>query len=158
MYFWENNLTRAQLYAEGLVKREKIEQPYVIGAVLKLGYCFDLMDSFSLQTLKSDYEALKILFELSGDPLPENSPAFSTDADNLYRHLDCAVIEYMHRTRVKADLKPYDSVRGVFWEGSELYPSAGFKEKNHVQLCVRNPNCIKGYFWPLGLNDVFDNV
>lgn len=71
---------------------------------------------------------------------------------------DRAVIEYMHRTRVKADLKPYDSVRGVFWEGSELYPSAGFKEKSHVQLCVRNPNCIKGYFRPLGLNDDFDNV
>jgi hypothetical protein len=25
-------------------------------------------------------------------------------------------------------------------EGEELYPSAGFKEKNHVQICIRNPN------------------
>lgn len=158
MYFWENNLTRAQLYAEDLVKRKKIKEPYVIGSVLKLGYCFDLIDSLSLQTLKNDYEALKIISELSGDPLPQNSPAFSTDPDNLYRHLDCAVIEYMHATRAKAGLKPYDSVRGVFWEGNDLYPLAGFKEKNHIQLCIRNPNCIKGYFRPLDLNEVFDNV
>lgn len=158
MYFWENNLTRAQLYAQSLVRRRKIQQPYVIGAVLKLGYCFDLIDSFSLQTLKHDYEALKVLTELSGDPLPENSPASSTDRDNLYRHLDCAVIEYMHATRVKADLRPYDSVRGAFWEGGELYPTAGFKEKNHIQLCIRNANCIKGYFRPLALNDRFNNV
>jgi hypothetical protein len=40
----------------------------------------------------------------------------------------------------------FDSVGGVFVEGKELYPSAGFREKNHIQLCIRNPNCIKGYF------------
>jgi hypothetical protein len=44
--------------------------------------------------------------------------------------------------------KAFDSVRGVFVEGKELYPSAGFREKNHIQLCIRNPNCIKGYFHP----------
>jgi len=42
----------------------------------------------------------------------------------------------------------YDSVRGVFFEGEDLYPDAGFKEKNHIQICVRNRNCIKGYFLP----------
>ena len=48
-----------------------------------------------------------------------------------------------------AGVKPlpaYDTVRGAFWEGEPLYPSAGFKRKNHVQLCVRRPDCIKGYF------------
>ncbi len=28
-------------------------------------------------------------------------------------------------------------------------PTAGFYTKNHIQLCVRNPDCIKGYFRPL---------
>ena len=41
---------------------------------------------------------------------------------------------------------PFDSVRGVFFEGENLYPNAGFKAKNHIQVCVRNPNCIKGFF------------
>lgn len=43
----------------------------------------------------------------------------------------------------------FDTVREVFVEGDELYPIAGFKEKNHIQICVRNLNCIKGYFNPL---------
>jgi hypothetical protein len=42
----------------------------------------------------------------------------------------------------------FDSVRGVFWEGNEPYPNAGFREKNHIQISVRNPNCIKGFFIP----------
>ncbi|HYE54151.1 MAG TPA: hypothetical protein VD996_04880 [Chitinophagaceae bacterium] len=34
-----------------------------------------------------------------------------------------------------------------------MYPAKpglviGFHEKNHIQLCIRNPNCIKGYFLP----------
>lgn len=43
-------------------------------------------------------------------------------------------------------------MKGVFWEGVELYPDAGFREKNHIQICVRNPNCIKGFFLPRKLD------
>lgn len=28
----------------------------------------------------------------------------------------------------------------------ELYPSAGFREKDHIQIAVINPNCIKAFF------------
>ncbi|SEK41780.1 hypothetical protein SAMN05421740_101809 [Parapedobacter koreensis] len=45
--------------------------------------------------------------------------------------------------------KEFDSVRGVFWEGNPLYPTAGFREKDHIQICIRNIDCIKGYFLPL---------
>ena len=38
----------------------------------------------------------------------------------------------------------------MFTEGAELYRASGFRAKNHIQLCVRNPNCIKGYFHPMG--------
>jgi hypothetical protein len=70
--------------------------------------------------------------------------------DLLLRHLDCAVAETLHQLRERQDLPPYDTVRGVFWEGREIYPSAGFREKNHIQICVRNPSCIKGFFLPAG--------
>ena len=56
-----------------------------------------------------------------------------------------------------ANAHPYDSVKGVFWEGQELYPNAGFREKNHIQICVCNPNCIKGYFLPRGINQDYPN-
>ena len=52
----------------------------------------------------------------------------------------------------------FDSIRGVFFEGDELYPGAGFKEKDHIQICIRNPNCIKGYFLPRELIGNFPKV
>jgi hypothetical protein len=41
---------------------------------------------------------------------------------------------------------PVDTIRGVFTEGQPVYPGAGFDEKTHVQIVVRNPFCIKGVF------------
>jgi len=35
-----------------------------------------------------------------------------------------------------------------FHEGTELYPNTTFKTKNHIQIAVRDKNCIKGYFAP----------
>lgn len=67
----------------------------------------------------------------------------------ILRNLDHAVIEFLHESRKIQKLPPFDTVRAAFWEGNDLYPNAGFKEKNHIQICVRNPNCIKGYFRPL---------
>ncbi len=33
-----------------------------------------------------------------------------------------------------------------FFEGSELYPTSGFREKDHIQISIINPNCIKAFF------------
>ncbi|OQX80647.1 MAG: hypothetical protein B6D64_02915 [Bacteroidetes bacterium 4484_276] len=43
----------------------------------------------------------------------------------------------------------------VVCEKGELYPNAGFKEKNHIQIAIRNPNCIKGYFFPREIDTKF---
>jgi len=51
----------------------------------------------------------------------------------------------------------YDSVRGVFFEGKQLYSGAGFSEKDHIQLCIKNPNCIKGFFLPREIDDSYPN-
>lgn len=70
--------------------------------------------------------------------------------DLLVRKLDCAVVRWLHRTRVADGAVPFDTARAVFPEGGPLYDNAGFRAKNHIQLCVRNPPCVKGYFRPLG--------
>jgi hypothetical protein len=64
----------------------------------------------------------------------------------LLRRLDCAVIETLHQLRSEAKLDSYDTVFGVFDEGDAAYPGAGFKEKTHIQLAVRNTDVIIGYF------------
>ena len=70
------------------------------------------------------------------------------NTDLLIRELDCAVIERIHRFGEEMNTEEYDSVRGAFIEGKRIYPNSGFYEKTHIQICVRNPNCIKGYFAP----------
>lgn len=79
--------------------------------------------------------------------------------DLIFRELDCAVIEYMHQkieeevqkdisTKAFSDLKIFDTVRGIFTEGGPVYEGAGIHAKNHIQVCIRNLNCIKGFFIP----------
>jgi len=148
MYFWENSPHRAERFA----RDRRIPNAVVIGAVLDLGHCLDLTDSESLSYLSTAYQVLKATLEAAGEPLPNNtSPKFCCSHDLLIRELDCAVINFLHAQRrrdMKKKQQAYDSVRGVFWEGEDLYPGAGFKEKNHIQICIRNPNCIKGFFYP----------
>ena len=73
----------------------------------------------------------------------------------LLRNLDCAVIENLHNQRKINKLRPFDSVRGVFIEGDPLYDNAGFHDKNHIQICICNPNCIKGFFLPRLADDKY---
>ena len=147
IYFWENNPERALNYVKELKSagRNNIEEPYVVGAVIDLGYCLNLLESKSLRLLNENYSRLAVLYAEAGLALPSNHTVKGCE-DLLLRHLDCQVIETMHQFREERHEQPFDSVRGVFWEGQELYPGAGFKEKNHIQMCVRNPNCIKGFF------------
>ena len=67
-------------------------------------------------------------------------------------------IEAVHALKRQAGQSSFDSVRGVFFEGEELYPNAGFREKDHIQICIRNPNCIKGFFLPRELDKHFPKV
>ncbi len=153
VYFWEQNPLRALKYARHLKDnpargKANIKDPAVIGAVISLGHCLNLLNSESLLILMQGYDLLSSVHEKSGYPIPENKP-IGEETDLLLRPLDCAVIETIHEFGRETDKRPYDTVRGVFWEGKDLYPNAGFKEKNHIQICVRDLNCIKGYFRPL---------
>lgn len=158
IYFWENNETRALKYAQDLMKRKgsSIKEPAIIGAVLDLGYCMDLTDSLYLSELKEVYAIMSESFEKMGTPLPENSD-IGNSTDKLMRRLDCAIIQTIHQINEATKERKYDSVKGVFWEGAPLYPNAGFTEKNHIQICVRNPNCIKGFFLPRQVNEDYIN-
>lgn len=152
MYFWENSPDRAKMYGEELKRLGRLKKPVVVGAAISLGYCLDLLDSGSLKLLKASYDTLIKTLKAAGEEIPANTPGSKkrspSSDDLLLRTLDCAVINFLHAQRKQGKLRTFDSVRGVFWEGEPLYPTAGFKEKNHVQIAVTNPNCIKGYFWP----------
>lgn len=160
MYFWENSPSRALEFANHLKfnpykSKGSIEVPAVIGAVIHLGNCLDLLDFENLKLLKGGFDIL----EATSEKLPINKKIPKGNlSEMMLRELDCAVIETLHKVRQDENLRSYDSVRGVFWEGDELYPSAGFREKDHIQLCIRNPNCIKGFFYPREENSKFHHI
>lgn len=158
MYFWEQNLERAWEWAKcGVTSPDiHIEKPAVIGAVIDLGFCLNLLDSNHIQILKNQYEILQARMSISDKPMPINKSRKGTN-DLLLRFLDCAVIEDLHNDRTKADVRPYDSVRGVFFEGDPIYETSGFMEQSHIQICVRNPNCIKGFFAPKDIDTKWIN-
>lgn len=145
IYFWEQNLERAWQWANDGCKRGKINNPAVIGAVIDLGKCLNLTDGGSILKLKKQYEYFSLSMKILDIPLPVNKNV-PNNTDVLLRRLDCAVIESLHAVNTDS---PFDSVRGVFFEGDPIYDGSEFREKTHVQLCIRNPNCIKGYFAPI---------
>ena len=156
IYFWENDRGHALRFAQELSIRKKkshdIKEPAVVGAILDLGFCLDLSNIEYLEFLKETYNNLFDLFCASGAPMPENiHPPGSRDL--LLRKLDCMVIEAFHHEQMMANKRPFDSVRSAFIEGEPIYPNAGFYSRSHIQLCIRNPNCIKGYFLPRIAND-----
>jgi len=150
IYFWEQNLERAKVWAT----RRYGKDAAVVGAVIDLGNCLNLTDSTSSKYLKTGYKVLKYRCEISGAELPQNRESKKTK-DILLRDLDCAVILQVQEVYSTDGQPAFDSVRGVFIEGGAPYPGAAFCEKTHIQLCICNPNCIKGYFSPLSSNKAY---
>lgn len=148
VYFWENNPKRALEWARTQTKRpkSKIKDPFAIGAVIDLGNCLDLTESTSLGILRESYDSFDSICEVAGLPLPENEMASSKDDDLLHRYLDCAVINHVHETREAEGLESFDTARGAFSEGEELYPGAGIKAQTHIQIAVTQTLNIKGIF------------
>jgi hypothetical protein len=140
VYFWEANPVRGLEYAAEVAGRKgiKIEQPAVVGAVIDLGFCLDLTTSLGLRETAAAFSELHRLAREAGRQLPEN---YSDGRHNL----DCAVINYVHRAR-QGRHPPFDTIKGIFIETPPLYPGSYFGSKNHIQIAVRNPTCIKGVF------------
>lgn len=147
LYFWENDAIRALEFAT-----EKYSEPFVIGAVLNLGYCLDLSTRNGLERVQLTWESIvKPTYEAG--KIRSNKPGRrGENGELMLRFLDCYVIEALHKFNQYNGFEQFDSVRAPFWEGNEIYPTAGFFDKNHIQLCMRNPECVIGYFLPKELN------
>lgn len=150
IYFWEASPERGLEFArEAKIRKKitkgKIHHPYVVGAVIELGNCLNLLDHAGLMEMRTAHQMLKASAEAEGKQLPLNEFKDKSGA-YLTRALDCAVLEYLHRTRTDAALPAYDTVIGALWEGNDLYDLAGVTDKNHMQICVRNAECVRGYF------------
>jgi hypothetical protein len=143
IYFWQSNPSRALQFAKEKKLRETaVWIPSVVGSVIELGLCLDLTTLAGIENLKVAHSALLQTLQAAGSPVPSNSGG----RDLLLRKLDCAVIRVLHDMREEAGESPIDTVSGIFVEGRPVFDGSGFFEKTHIQVCVCNPQSIKGVF------------
>lgn len=159
-YVWENNLERARQWAVDKRKRGTLTKPAVLGVVFVLDHCLDFTDAASIKIISQYYALMKEDFAELKKELPSNKDLPKDQHhDLILRELDCAVIEYMHqkiaekidsdlKAKEYSELKHFDTTRGIFTEGGPAFTGAGIQSKNHIQICIRNLNCIKGFFIP----------
>ncbi|MGF9562635.1 hypothetical protein [Neorhizobium sp. JUb45] len=157
IYFWENDPKRAREWAEWKVARGRYREAFVLGAVIDLGNCLDLLMRENLDILRVAYETFCETQTMAGLPIPENQDiGIDRNKDKLLRFLDCAVIRHLHavvdmqieRMGTSSPVERFDTVRGLFTEGEPAYPGGGFFRKTHTQIAVVNPRRVIGYFLP----------
>lgn len=159
-YFWEGDADRAAEWAAERVKARRYIKGAVVGAVIDLGNCLDLTIRSHLELLADAYKSLASGLTRAGESLPENKGTTrGGTVETPLRYLDCAVIKHLHEN-IEADAKetrangglpifePFDTVRGLFHEGGQLYPGGGFYTHTHAQIAVRSPDSIRGFFRP----------
>jgi len=145
IYFWEHDPLLAFEYAKDVAEGKQfskgnIKTPFIIGAIIDLRNCLNLPTTNGVRILKKGYQKLSKSLKETGGILLQNK--------GNQRYLDCAVIEYIHLLNMREDYPQYDTVRGAFSEGKEVYKGTTLTMKNHIQICVRSTSCIKGYFLP----------
>jgi hypothetical protein len=129
VYFWEYAPKQAWWWAR---KFKRFDHPAVVGAMIRLGNCFDLLDPENVKVLRTVHGKLVSRFQLKGGDVPTN--------ERQHRNLDCAVFNCLYEEAADADT-PIDTARAVyvptsgkkrFLRGSWIY------EEAHIQICVRN--------------------
>lgn len=141
VYFWEYAPQQAWWWA----RRRYGEEAAVVGALIRLGRCIDLLDPSNADLLSAAHQDLeKALAEL-GQSLKGNA--------NTHKYRDCAVYNYLFAKLAKNRIA-VESTRAVFvpleagkglprlWERSGVFRGA------HIQLSVREPNNILAV-WPV---------
>jgi hypothetical protein len=128
IYFWEHNPQRALVYAVEAAQKQqkfsgKIKTPFIVGAIVDLGKCLNLIEPNSIEIVKEAHARLLNTMNTSGEKMPVNNGA--------NRQLDCAVIKYVHEVSKKLGRPAYDSVRSPFQEGGPIYEGANFTDRSH---------------------------
>jgi hypothetical protein len=92
-------------------KQGKIRTPAVVGAILNLGNCFDLLDTRYTEALQRAWPMFKEARKANREKLPSNRDIkHDTAKDKLLRYRDCAVINWTISEFEKSNVA-FDAVR-----------------------------------------------
>lgn len=143
VYFWEYGPDRALEWANQKKHHGRIGKPSVVGALIHLGKCFDLLDTHHTGFLDDAFTEFQSILSAEQKAIPVNLGG----PDQLRRERDCALINWLME-RFEAQGNAFQSVRGIFAEGPPAFEGSGIRLKSHIQIAIRDPSCILGYFRP----------
>lgn len=150
IYFWEHGPQRALEWARWRARTGRdIRKPAVLGAIVHLGNCFDLLDTAFTQMLGRMFPIYRKAWEDARLPLPKNLPVRGEAfGDLVRRYLDCAVLNWALDACERNEQRHFHTVRGVFAEGAPAFPGSKVMAKSHIQIAVRDSAAGLGYFKP----------
>lgn len=134
VYFWEYAPKQAWWWARDHKGHEK---PAVVGALIRLGNSFDLLDPRNVTVLRAFKDDLVAVLVATGAKVPRNV--------RQNRALDCAVFNYIYALSDESPT-PIESARGVFVPTStarRVWRGSWISEEAHIQVCVREPKNIR---------------
>ena len=137
-YFWDRDSRRAYEFA----MEKKSKRPSVVGALIDPKRCLDLRCREGIELLRNAYNDY-----CKNEGIPQEKNSSYEYGVPLRRNLDRIIIESACEM-ISNTGGTVDTVIGTFFEGDEIYPGSGMRDKTHTQICVRNPECILGYFRP----------
>jgi hypothetical protein len=134
IYFWEYAPQQAWWWA----KRRYSGNAAVIGAMIRLGRCFDLLDPANTSVLKEAHKGLASDMKVAQQPMPKNA--------NTHKYLDCAIFQHLFSELDDVGFT-YETCRAVFVPMSggkmpRLWDRSGIFSGGHIQVTVRAPENI----------------
>jgi hypothetical protein len=140
VYFWEYAPKQALWWAERRHKRQGWNEPIaIVASMVRLGFCFDLLDPDNARHLARLHDDFILAQNDAGLKVPRNY--------NKYKALDCAVLQYAYAAIEETESVRVDSARAVYvptGTGKRLWKRSWLSRDSHIQVCVRNPQCILG--------------
>ena len=157
VYYWEHAPKQAWRFAEIRRRQRPWDEPVaVVASMIRLGFCFDLLDPDNARDLKAFHDDYIMVRSLSGKPVPENK--------RRWKYLDKAVFDYAYAKIDQANaeagsLAQVDTCRGIYVRPGttgRLWKESWVQHGAFIQLLVRNPDCILGS-WLVPPHEVIDH-
>lgn len=129
VYFWEHAPKQAWWWA----RRRYGKKAAVVGAMIRLGQCLDLLDPSNVELLIAAKKTLAAELKRAGQRLPRNH--------NTHKYLDCSVFNHLFKSMDDAGYQ-YETCRAVFvpmMDGGmpRLWKRSGVFKGGHIQISVR---------------------
>lgn len=135
IYFWEYAPQQAWWWA----RRRYGDDGAVVGALVRLGQCIDLLDPSHAALLQQAHDELEAAMAAIRRPMPKNA--------NNHKFLDCAVFNWLY-CKLATEGFSVESCRSVFVPLQtgrglpRLWDRSGVFEGAHIQICIREPRNI----------------